>query len=89
MSYPDLDLFGDPIVSQDRGRGRPLLRYDKEKALLISGLAALGMPQRKIISRVGMSEPTMRRLYSRELGASPETAKRRALRSSRKENGNG
>lgn len=88
MTWRNVDLFGDPIVSHDRGAGRPRIPKDVEKALLISGLAALGLCHVEIAARVGLSAPTLRRIYSKELGANPETAKRRALRSSRKETTN-
>lgn len=80
MTWRGVDLFGDPIVSHDRGPGRPLIPRDVEKALQISGLAALGFDQAEIAARVGLSAPTLRRIYSKELGANPATAKRRAMR---------
>lgn len=79
MAWRDVDLFGDPIVSHDRGPGRPRIPKDVEKSLLISGLAALGLCHVEIAARVGLSAPTLRRIYSKELGANPATAKRRAL----------
>lgn len=89
MTWDGVDLFGDAIVSRDRPQGRPRYPRDTEKALLISGLSALGFRQGEIASRVGMSVPTLRRIYSRELGQNPDTAKRRSGQASRKENGNG
>lgn len=89
VPFDQFDLFGEPIVSRDRPQGRPRLPRDVEKALLVSGLSSLGFNQAKIAADIGISEPTLRRIYGHELGANPETAKRRAARATRKENGNG
>lgn len=46
---------------------RPKIKYDAEVAKYVQGMAKVGVPQKKIAIVIGLSEPTLARLYGAEL----------------------
>lgn len=46
---------------------RPKVKYDPEVAKYVQGMAKVGVPHKKIAIVIGISEPTMCRVYSSEL----------------------
>jgi hypothetical protein len=63
----DIDLFGDQIRSGHGARGRPQHVPNDDSRSLVATLAQLGWPQRQIAQAVGITPPTLRLRYRREL----------------------
>ena len=71
-----LDLFGLPLTPP-RGRGRPShepTRYTRRKVMT---LRQAGLGQDQIADALGISLPTLRLYYHRELGSSSQLWRRR------------
>ncbi len=65
----DVDLFGDPIPEGFEGRGRPphvATERNRNKVML---LIALGWTEPRIAGALGISKPTLKKYYFRELRA--------------------
>lgn len=61
------DLFGEPVLSKPRGRGRPAHRRSRETVnRVILGLAR-GWKVKEVALSIGVSVPTLREHYSSEL----------------------
>lgn len=63
----DFDLWGDPVPEPVENRGRPKHEVTEEKRLRVSVLAAHGMTHDDIAAAMGISAPTLRKNYLREL----------------------
>ncbi|QBQ49081.1 hypothetical protein [Brevundimonas naejangsanensis] len=63
----DVDLWGDPWTPPKDRRGRKRHRWMKQIAENIAVLKASGLTVEVIASRIGLSEPTLRKYYFREL----------------------
>ncbi|MBP0438432.1 hypothetical protein [Tianweitania sediminis] len=61
------DLLGDPIPANFGGRGRPPHVPTKENRNKIMLLLAQGWVDKRIAGALGISEPTLRKHYFREL----------------------
>lgn len=48
--------------------GRPRIEYDRAIAVQVQSMSQYGVPQAQIAEMVGLSVPTLRNLYSAELG---------------------
>jgi hypothetical protein len=62
-----LDLWGDPIPPKPEKRGRPTHVVTEEKRLRVAVLRAYDMSQPEIAEAMGISIPTLRKNYLREL----------------------
>ena len=63
----DIDLFGAPVTSRARGRGRPAHKRTRETVnRVILGLAR-GWKVKEVALSIGVSVPTLRQHYSSEL----------------------
>jgi hypothetical protein len=63
----DVDLWGDPWTPPKDRRGRKRHRWLKQVAENVAVLKASGQTVEVIASRIGLSEPTLRKYYFREL----------------------
>ncbi|MNU34510.1 hypothetical protein D3C71_230930 [compost metagenome] len=61
------DLWGDPWTPPKDRRGRKSHRWLKQVAENVAVLKASGLTVELIASRIGLSEPTLRKYYFREL----------------------
>ncbi len=64
---PYLDLLGDPWSEPRDPRGRKSHKRDRQVAEKIGLLRGAGLTAEQISIRVGLSEPTLRKYYLREL----------------------
>jgi hypothetical protein len=62
-----LDLWGDPIPPKPEKRGRPTHVVTEEKRLRVAVLRAYNLSQPEIAEAMGISVPTLRKNYLREL----------------------
>ena len=62
-----LDLFGDPIPENHGRRGRPAHVPTAANRDKVNLLLAFGWGNERIANAIGISEPTLRRSYKREL----------------------
>jgi transcription initiation factor TFIIIB Brf1 subunit/transcription initiation factor TFIIB len=69
--FPAKDLLGDPLREPRDPRGRKKHRVTDENRLKISALRADGRTQAEIAEAIGISEPTLREYYFRELQSGP------------------
>lgn len=69
------DLFGDPWVAPRDPRGRKRHRRNPQIAEKVGVLKAAGHTVEAISLRVGLSEPTLRKYYLRELEGGADLAK--------------
>ncbi len=67
MSDFDFDLLGDPIPEGFGKRGRPPHRVTEEKRRLVIQLLAFGKTQDEIAAALGITAPTLRKNYFRQL----------------------
>lgn len=70
-----VDLLGDPWREPKDQRGRKRHRWNKQIAENIAVLKASGHTVELIASRVGLSEPTLRKYYLRELDEGADLAR--------------
>ncbi|WP_428526033.1 helix-turn-helix domain-containing protein [Roseibium sp.] len=68
----DFDLLGDPIPEGFGKRGRPPHLPTEEKRKLVIQLCAFQWPVDKIAAALGITAPTLRKNYFRELKAKAE-----------------
>jgi hypothetical protein len=72
---PPTDLLGDPWTEPRDPRGRKRHKRTAEIAEKVGLLRAADMTVEDIAARVGLSEPTLRKYYFRELGDGPAVAR--------------
>lgn len=82
------DLFGFEIEPA-RGMGRPRHVPTEATRALVAQLRAEGAAQEAIAQRLGITGPTLRLNYPRELGSNSKTGARRARRDLAKGKSNG
>ncbi len=63
----EFDLWGDPIPPRAEKRGRPTHEVTEEKRNRIAVLRSLNWTHSRIAEAIGISEPTLRKNYFREL----------------------
>lgn len=63
----DKDLFGDPIVEPQEGRGRPEHRWTLENSNKVLLAFARGRTPKEAALAIGVSVPTLRKHYFAEL----------------------
>ncbi|KZL04552.1 hypothetical protein PsAD2_04635 [Pseudovibrio axinellae] len=67
MADLELDLLGDPIPEGHGRRGRPPHMVSDEKRRLVIQLLAFGKTQDEIAAALGITAPTLRKNYFRQL----------------------
>lgn len=72
----DLDLLGDPIPANFGGRGRPEHIPTTENRNKVMLLLALEWTDEKVAKAIGITRPTLRKHYLRELKARDEARAR-------------
>lgn len=72
---PPKDLLGDPWTELKDPRGRKRHKRSPQVAERVAFLRASDMAVEDIAARIGLSEPTLRKYYFRELTAGPALAK--------------
>lgn len=72
---PATDLLGDPWTEPRDPRGRKRHKRLNEIAEKVGLLRAADMTVEDIAARIGLSEPTLRKYYFRELGDGPAVAR--------------
>lgn len=68
---PQVDLLGDPWRELPDPRGRPKHRFSPQIAETVAVLRATGTTEADIALRIGISEPTLRKYYFRQLEQGP------------------
>ena len=61
------DLFGDPVLPAKEGPGRPEIVWTRETSNKVLLAFARGLTVREAASAVGMSAPTLRKVYFSEV----------------------
>jgi hypothetical protein len=74
-SWPEKDLWGEPGKAPADPRGRKRHRRLPQIAEKVAVLRAADVPVEMIATRVGLSEPTLRKYYFRELDKGADLAK--------------
>lgn len=74
--FPPLDLLGDPVPEGFGKRGRPAHVVSDEKRKLVIMLQAFDWKDEKIAAALGITPPTLRKHYFRELKARAEARAR-------------
>lgn len=72
---PEVDLLGDPWTPPRDPRGRKRHKRVAQIAENVAVLRGCGLTEEQIAARVGLSEPTLRKYYFRELKDGPTLAK--------------
>lgn len=66
------DLFGDPVLPSREGPGRPEVVWNRETSNKVLLAFARGLTVKQAASAVGMSAPTLRKVYFSEVGKRAE-----------------
>ena len=64
---PEVDLFGDPIVPREEGRGRPEHKWSLENSNKVLLAFARGLDVKGAATAIGVSVPTLRKHYFAEV----------------------
>jgi predicted transcriptional regulator len=62
-------LFGPQPAERVKGRGRPAHAWDRQKSIRICNLFACGCTVEMVAKVIGISQPTLRKVYFSEVGA--------------------
>jgi predicted transcriptional regulator len=62
-------LFGPQPAERVRGRGRPAHVWDRQKSVRVCNLFACGHTVEMVAKVMGISQPTLRKVYFSEVGA--------------------
>lgn len=73
------DLFGDPVLPRKEGRGRPEIQWDRSVSNKVLLAFARGLTVAKTAKMVGLSTPTLRKVYFSECAKRKEAADRLEL----------
>lgn len=63
----ETDLFGDPVVARREGRGRPEHVWSRENSNKVLLAFARGLSVKQAAMAVGISAPTLRKVYFSEV----------------------
>lgn len=74
----DRDLLGDPVDPGHGCGGRPRHIATDARRAMVRQLREAGQPQEAIAAALGITGPTLRRHYHRELGSASQTWRRYA-----------
>lgn len=73
------DLFGDPVLPRKEGRGRPEILWDRSVSNKVLIAFARGLTVAKTAKMVGLSTPTLRKVYFSECAKRKEASERLEL----------
>lgn len=62
----EVDLFGDPVISRQEGRGRPEHVWTRERSNKVLLAFARGLSVKEAATAIGVSVPTLRKVYFSE-----------------------
>lgn len=65
--FRDTDLFGDPILPRQEGRGRPEHQWTLENSNKVLLAFARGLSVKEAATAIGVSAPTLRKVYFSEV----------------------
>ena len=65
--FPEVDLFGDPVMPRHEGRGRPEHVRTLENSNKVLLAFARGLTVKEAATAIGVSVPTLRKHYSSEV----------------------
>lgn len=65
--FSGVDLFGDPVLPRQEGRGRPEHRWTRENSNKVLLAFARGLSVKDAASAIGVSAPTLRKVYFSEV----------------------
>jgi len=65
--FPGLDMFGDPVIERKEGRGRPEHVWTRENSNKVLLAFARGLSVKQAAQAVGISAPTLRKVYFSEV----------------------
>lgn len=71
-----VDLFGDAVLPRGEGRGRPEVLWCREKSNKVLLAFARGLSVKQAASIIGVSAPTLRKVYFSEVAKRAEAALR-------------
>lgn len=71
-----LDLFGDPVLPRQEGRGRPEVVWTRENSNKVLLAFARGLSVRQAAVVIGVSAPTLRKVYFSEVAKRKEATLR-------------
>lgn len=63
----EIDLFGDPVIPRQEGRGRPEVVWDRVKSNTVLLAFARGLSVKEVAAAIGVSAPTLRKVYFSEV----------------------
>ncbi|WP_313326105.1 hypothetical protein [Sphingobium yanoikuyae] len=63
----EVDLFGDPVISRQEGRGRPEHIWTRERSNKVLLAFARGLSVKDAATTIGISVPTLRKVYFSEV----------------------
>lgn len=66
--FPEVDLFGDPILPPQESRGRPEHSWSRENSNKVLLAFARGLSVKEAATAIGVSVPTLRKHYFAEVG---------------------
>jgi hypothetical protein len=64
----EVDLFGDPVLPRQEGRGRPETVWTRENSNKVLLAFARGLSVKQAAIAIGLSAPTLRKVYFSEVG---------------------
>ncbi|HEX7856102.1 MAG TPA: hypothetical protein VF503_20675 [Sphingobium sp.] len=64
---PETDLFGDPVLPRQEGRGRPEIVWTRENSNKVLLAFARGLSVKQAAVVIGVSAPTLRKVYFSEV----------------------
>lgn len=67
QEFSGLDLFGDPILPRQEGRGRPEAVWTRENSNKVLLAFARGLSVKDAAMVIGLSAPTLRKVYFAEV----------------------
>ncbi|MGT2514789.1 hypothetical protein ACVOMT_11625 [Sphingomonas panni] len=64
---PEVDLFGDPVLSREEARGRPEHKWTRENSNKVLIAFAMRRSVKEAATAIGVSVPTLRKHYFSEV----------------------
>jgi hypothetical protein len=77
---PGTDLFGEPVTLPKEGRGRPAISWDRVTANRVLLCFVRGWTLKKTAVHIGLSVPTLRKVYFSEVAKRTSAAERMEMR---------
>ena len=74
------DLFGDPVLPRREGRGRPEVVWTREGSNVVLLAFARGLSVKEAATAIGVSAPTLRKVYFSEVAKRGQAKLRMEMR---------